>query len=199
VFFPATHKSFVRRKYDWAALYSCICDRFREVHTEPRHSILASPEEVQEEARHLAEVRHKEWLGCWEALLTHREMQSLEGYQRLHEQHVARPVCPNDVWNLGDNSSSHPNWSGKSGRIPTYRLGDRLFWYASLRRPMTVLEKVATMGWPVYAELLVDASVPAVTPSREEARFMLGNSWHLPSATIAVLAALASTELSFLA
>lgn len=198
-FFVAAHKNFVRVKRDWASLYASVCEQFRDIKTEPRHALLATHEEIDEEARHLAELRGKEWTGNWEALLTPRERQSLEGYRRKHAERFNRPVSLNDVWNLGDNSETWPTWSAVSGAIPTYRLGDRPYWYPALGRPMTTMEKVASMGWPVYPELLVDAALPAVTPSREEARFMLGNSWHLPSATVALLTALASTELAFLA
>jgi len=46
--------------------------------------------------------------------------------------------------------------------------------------------------------MMVDPALPAITPSRPEARHMLGNAWHLANGTVALMTALASVEFSFL-
>ena len=194
-FFLCTHRGLVDVKYDWAALYKEVCKPFDSICTSPRHALLAPPEEVHEEAMHYAELRRKRWSNDWEGLLNDREVASKDEYNRIHHARYARPSGPDDVWNLGDNAWSRCNWSEVSGRIPTYRLHNQLYWYPAVRRPMTIMEKVATLAWPVYPAMMVDPSMGRVMPSREEAAHMLGNAWHLANGTVAMMTALASLSL----
>jgi len=145
-----------------------------------------------------AEVRGRPWKGSWEDLLLERELRSVREYTALHHRRTASPSNLDDVWNLGDNAASRCNWSEVSGRIPTYRLHNQLYWYPAAARPLTILEKVASMAWPVYSQMLVDASLVGFSPSRDEAKQMLGNAWHLASGTVVMLAALSSVRLSHL-
>ena len=146
-----------------------------------------------------AEMRHRPWTGNWLDVLNDREKKSMGDYAELHRQRSPHtPSSLDDVWNLGDNATSRCNWSEASGRIPTYRLHNQLFWYPAAARPLTILEKVASLAWPVYSQMLVDPALIGIAPSREEGKHMLGNAWHLATGTVVMLAALASVRLSHL-
>jgi hypothetical protein len=179
----------------WLTLYRAVCDAFGHMKSTPRHALLACGAELHEEAMWYAELRRLRWTSDWMQLLLPREKESLREYARLHFLKTSVPHAPDDVWNLGDSASSRVNWSEVSGRIPTYRLHNQLFWYPAMRRPLTVMEKVASLAWPVYGSMMVDPALVRIMPSREEARHMLGNAWHLANGSIALLTALASVRL----
>jgi hypothetical protein len=185
----------VEVKVPWLTLYRAVCEAFDHVKSTPRQALLATDAELHEEAMWYAELRGRRRTSDWMHLLLPREVASLTEYSRLHYVRTNVPHTTDDVWNLGDNASSRVNWSEVSGRIPTYRLHNQLFWYPAMRRPMTVMEKVATLAWPVYASMMIDPAMVRIMPSREEARHMLGNAWHLANGTIALLTALASVRL----
>ena len=196
-FFLCSHKGLVRKTASWATVHRNVCGYLSQTRSEPWQALLAGPEELHEEAMFLSEMRGKSWAGNWFDLLTPRELESLNGYRELHQARTQEPNTPNDIWNLGDNALSHCNWSETSGKIPTYRLHSQLYWCVTQRRPMTIQEKVATLGWPVYQSMLVDDALPAITPSRSESKHMLGNAWHLVNGTVAIASALASLEFTF--
>ena len=76
-----------------------------------------------------AEMRHRPWTGNWLDVLNDREKKSMGDYAELHRQRAPHTQSSlDDVWNLGDNATSRCNWSEASGRIPTYRLHNQLFW-----------------------------------------------------------------------
>ena len=96
-------------------------------------------------------------------------------------------------YNLGDNPVNRLSWSVVSGRIPTFRLSPHIYFFPTANRWLSVLEKLSTMGWPVYPSLAQAANLSLVLPSRQEARHMLGNAMHLPSAALVLASAMAAT------
>ena len=145
----------------------------------------------------MAETRSTQWRGNWIDLLTHNEHGYVQVYSQKFNAKFGPLVGLNDCWNLGDNPTNCQNWSCSTGRIPTFRLasGSSLFWYPAAQRPLTTLEKLACMSWPVYGHL-ASQDMQVIVPSRQEARHMLGNARHLGNGSMVLLSALASVRLN---
>jgi hypothetical protein len=129
-------------------------------------------------------------------LLTPREISYYRYFEHLREAQETQRVASADlVYHLGDNPAKRLAWSATSGSIPTFRRSCTICWAPSLRRWLTVREKLATMGWPTYPILASALDATVQTPSQDEGRLMVGNAMHLACVGVATLASLASVKL----
>jgi hypothetical protein len=99
-YFLCTHKGLVQIKMPWADVYRAVVSGFDHVSSRPRNALLASDDEIEEEALWYAELRRRPWDGNWDTLLLDRERSSLWEYDRLHRLRTADPQTFDDVWNL---------------------------------------------------------------------------------------------------
>jgi hypothetical protein len=196
-YFLAVSRNKADMVYDWHDVYSMMTQHMQtKTPTTPRDAIQAGDDEINDEGDCLARSRGIVWTGRWVDLLTQNQHDYLQRYLQEYGSRFG-PGCLQDFdacFNLGDNPANRLNWSCCSGRIPTFRLSSSMFWYPALRRPLTTLEKLAVMGWPVYPSLASPDMVPIV-PSLQQARHMLGNAWHLANGSTVMLSALACTRL----
>jgi len=99
-YFLCSHKSLVHIKMPWVDVYRAITSGFDHVHSRPHQALLASDDELVEEALWYAELRRKHWDGSWDNLLLEREQRSLLDYGHLHGLRAAEPNTLDDVWSL---------------------------------------------------------------------------------------------------
>ncbi|CAE7209912.1 unnamed protein product [Symbiodinium necroappetens] len=129
-------------------------------------------------------------------LLNPRERRALEQYEAAYLARFKVPAATdrNLVCFLGDNPSYTLNWSAISRRVPTLRLNSRSgkLWFPSRNRWMVARERLATLGWPVSADMADAMGCPAPVPMRDclRASELAGNAMHFPSVAVAQLLAL---------
>ena len=95
------------------------------------------------------------------------------------------------VYSLTDNPVNRVSWTLTSNAIPTLRRNSGRLYFPSLKRCMTRSERLALMGFPSHPELsqACGGDVPAMT--RRQHNFLLGNSMHMPTATLILTVGLA--------
>ena len=80
---------------------------------------------------------------------------------------------------LGD-SADYQTWSYHSGRIPTMRLNNGLFWWPALKRFSIPKEKLLFLGMPVDHVLTQSLGVPCLGATEvDRAAVLAGNAMHL--------------------
>jgi hypothetical protein len=124
-------------------------------------------------------------------LLTEGQRQRLRTFECLFKVQGC-PMSRNVIYNLSDDPDYTVGWSLRHLSIPAYRLNTSAFWIPMLGRCMTVRERLASLGWPVYDSLASAGSLPVVNfPDRDLAKTALGNSVCLPNLGVALLCGLA--------
>jgi hypothetical protein len=201
--FFCTHKRRVQLVGSWSGVYSLICSHLQQgAFTSPSSCMLASPADLREEELAMAARRGVSIKPApyplqredWSYLLTGPEWSRAVAYDKLRHE---RRVSPSTdvVYNLGDNPPERVTWSVVSGALPTYRQGCRIYWIPALCRWLTPLEKLASMGWPVFPDLAVASCCGLLRIPREVAARMVGNAVCIPNIGVAMLAALATCRL----
>ena len=100
---------------------------------------------------------------------------------------------PNLIFGLNDNPLKRVAWSA-NGKLPTLRTNsDRMFspWKG---RFLTLRERIAAMGFPVYPSL-AHASQGQLVQGRHVSTHLAGNAMHLPNVTTILATCLARTRL----
>lgn len=126
-------------------------------------------------------------------LLHDTELQRLEYYERLWKEKTGRSPQkgPNAVFHLGDSPWSRVCWS-LNGRFPTFRKSMKILWHSASQTIVTPREKLALMGWPVYADLACSAGLGVVCfPDLKRAHFYSGNGYHIATFGMWLLTCLA--------
>ena len=126
-------------------------------------------------------------------LLNRRETEAMKVYRHMFKKR--RSTSPaadkNLIVFLGDNPQKRLVWSLYSGKMPTFRRNTGLLWSFALRRWVTPSERLATLGFPVSAEMARAMGVPPL-PVRDPRRAskMAGNGMHLACLTVVQMIAL---------
>lgn len=97
---------------------------------------------------------------------------------------------------LGDNSKNRTTWSAKSGRIPTFRVGNGKYWNVYKRRWLTGREKLAALSFPTCQAVAHTMGVPAL-PVRctKRASHCAGNAMMFGNVAIMQLVAMSCFRL----
>jgi hypothetical protein len=131
----------------------------------------------------------------WDAL-TSREAVSARTYAMLFQEKFGIPIVTHDtICFLGDNASSHPNWSARTGQIPTFRTNSVFFWHMRTGSWLTNREKLALMAFPVYPRIAEAFHIPMLQLDAADCATAIGNAMHLGVIYMVLLSALASVEL----
>ena len=186
-------------KFDPMTMKDIISKRMRQkVQTRPSDYFMATWMEVENEAQQLAAKRKVPYVeDCrdFTYMLTNRELESLQSYERAYREDFGREPSsdPDLVVFLGDNGRSWKTWSARSGSIPTFRRNSKtgLFWSPYLKRFMIAREKLAAMGWPV-TEHMARSMCCNVIPSKDVLRAadLAGNAMSFTTVGVAQLLAL---------
>ena len=125
-------------------------------------------------------------------LLTDREKAAIDELDHRYER--LYPGCsprsdPDLVYFLGDNPWSwSPTWSAISGRIPTFRLNDGLYWFPAHKRAMCAKDKLSALGMPVdhwYCEQM--GVKPVGIEDSQRAYLLAGNAMNFMTVAIVQL------------
>ena len=131
--------------------------------------------------------------GDFSYLLNRRETQAIKVYRQMFKKRRSTPPESdrNPIVFLGDNPAKRLVWSLSSGKMPTLRRNTGLLWSFALRRWVTPSERLATLGFPVSAEMAGAMGVPPL-PVRDPRRAskMAGNGMHLACLTVVQMIAL---------
>ena len=127
-------------------------------------------------------------------LLNERERENMHLYEDYYLARFQTPAQsdPDLVCYLGDNLRYSCIWSATSGAVPTYRCTGGKLWIPSLRRWLLPSEKMASLGFPVFAgtaNVLGAPVMPLLDTRRADS--VCGNSFHLSNAAIVMLCGLA--------
>jgi site-specific DNA-cytosine methylase len=186
----------------WSETIDVITSKLRLNESRPSDVYLADDAEVRNEELALGALRKRPPMPDYKQyrdlsyLLTPRGISYYRYFEHLREAQETQRVASADlVYHLGDNPAKRLAWSATSGSIPTFRRSCTICWAPSLRRWLTVREKLATMGWPTYPILASALDATVQTPSQDEGRLMVGNAMHLACVGVATLASLASVKL----
>ena len=95
--------------------------------------------------------------------LTHAETVRLKTLSQLWKKRVGKhpEECPDAIFHIGDEPGYSLSWT-LGGRVPCFRRSMWRLWVASRERFMTVKEKYAALGFPVYSDLAAQAGVPVM-------------------------------------
>ena len=123
-------------------------------------------------------------------LLNAREKEQIklldEAYMNLKRKACDTPSQDtNLIYFLGDNAQNRRTWSACSLRIPTYRTNAGKYWCRHSKRWMTAVDKLASLGWPVHAqvaEAMTTPILPVLDPLRADK--VAGNSMHLTQCAV---------------
>ena len=98
------------------------------------------------------------------------------------------PMCVLDI------SQSSARLHLGRGVLPTLRTHSERIWSSARKRWLTVKERLACMGYPVYEDLAAAARVPLDTISPTGPRFSPGNAMHVANLGIIVMVVLAGCD-----
>ena len=167
----------------------------------PSDCLLSSPEDVQEDARAIADMRrHLKQANLageltLNTLLSPKEIERLQVYkEKFFQLEPAERCAYKDLTlHIGDNpAGGWLTWSARSHAVPTLRHATSLYVAVEKSRQVTLRELYGLMGYPAFAALSAAANVPLYNPfqykrSWSEARKQLGNGMHI--ACVGVLVA----------
>ena len=162
--------------------------------TEPRHAFQASAAEVATEIEALWRIRGFGKLYDTVSMLHQRELAALQWMDQLHLFKFGVPAAWSQhevVSFLGSNPWKRLQWSGDSQRIPCYTMNNGLMWGFRANRWLTALERMATMGFPVYGPMAVAMhSTILHVPEPASTGAAIGNGMHVANLWMIMLVAL---------
>ena len=174
----------------------------KKVKTQPQDYCFADPWEISLEAMAVLNRSGAEWRQEYtlanadlRGLLSAREADALHRYEEAFMERFPHPPATdrNLVAYLADDPAYSLTWSALSRRVPTMRLNARTgkLFYPALNRWLVARERLATLGWPVTAEMAEAMSTPPIQAKDYlRAADLAGNAMALPSVAVAQLLAL---------
>ena len=198
------HKHKCELVYDIYEVYNAMKHACTQIVTNPSDAILADPTEVWSETMELCARRclpiptqpQFDMFGQWSLLSFDELKRNTRLYELWEESHLI-PAHRDSlaILSLGDSPDTYgPNWSA-SGRIPTLRRNSYRLWAAKEKRFLTLKERCAIMGWPVYPELAL-SSMTETLPIPSGGQSSIGNMMHVANVGMIMIATLVSIRVS---
>ena len=125
------------------------------------------------------------------SMLAPSESKHLVLYSQLWKRKFGKDPrrMPSAFFNLGDNPEQRLCWSA-SGRLPGFRRTAGKLWSPWADRWLTGKERLAALGFPVYADMAASAQCQPFSISGQFIKHEAGNSWYVGSAGLVLLVSL---------